>query len=62
MKSYIFPSLFVVGIFLGFVAIDLGHVLFNRYYIHNIYTMYFVVGSAVGIMFNYNLKGCSQSK
>jgi len=56
-KKIIYPSLFMLGLFLGFVAIDAGHVLFNRYWIHNIYTMYFVVGAATGMLFNYFIKG-----
>jgi len=52
---------FLIGAFLGFVLIDAGHILFNRFWFHNIYFMYIVIGGFVGmtcsVIVNHKLKG-----
>jgi len=55
MNKLIYPLLFLIGVS-SMSWIDLGHILWSRWYIHNIYTAYFIFGSAVGIMFNYFFK------
>ena len=63
-KKLKYPLLFIAGLFIGTIAIDIpGHIFLSRFYFHNIYLMYLVVGSAIGITFNYCSKhmGCQTS-
>ena len=39
-----------IGAALGFVFVDVGHFLFNRFYIHNMYVVYFLVGAMVALI------------
>ena len=50
----IYPLLFVIGLLMGGVLIDgPSHVIFHRFYFHNIYFPLFCLGATVGLIFNY---------
>ncbi len=57
MKISGLSLIFIVGIFVGMVGIDIfSHVVFDRYYEHNMHTMYLIVGLAIGLIFSYFFK------
>jgi len=55
MKYIWYSLIFVFGLFLGGVAIDIGHIGWgdwcgNRFLFHNIYVMYLICGACVGLI------------
>ena len=50
MRWVWYGLVFVLGSFFGFTLIDAGHVLFNRFWFHNMYFMYLCVGAMVGLI------------
>lgn len=56
MEKIIYALIFIIGIFVGEILIDASHLWSRYYYDHNLYIMYFLCGSFIGLVYNYFFK------